>query len=192
MCDKWKHVSVGACIWIIVFVLVAMCVVFVPFSIGFDAETILTYKVLPVIGNGTFSFYTNSAIQGLCDILTLSDPVQDIFVWFFNNSVYFYFIILFADLIFAITLAIFRLKIMRVIYKCVSVILGFAALIISLSFLAYISGLVSFHFGTDTFSNFPHFFFTSGLLPNLVLFVASFILAAKQFKWFSKPYKIFS
>ena len=104
----------------------------------------------------------------------------------------FFYLIVIIDLIFAILLAIFRIKLMRKIFRGFSIAFGFIALMIAISFLAYIVGLVSFHFDNDIFSNFIHFFLTSGLLPSLVICILSFILAGKQFKWFSKPYKIYA
>ena len=192
MCDKWKHVSVGACIWTIIFTIFCLCTVLVPFAVGPETETILTIKTLPLIGDGSFQEYVTPSLEGLKEILTLSDGGANFIGFFFSYNILFFYLIVIIDLIFAILLAIFRIKLMRKIFRGFSIAFGFIALMIAISFLAYIVGLVSFHFDNDIFSNFIHFFLTSGLLPSLVICILSFILAGKQFKWFSKPYKIYA
>lgn len=192
MCDKWKHVSVGACIWTIIFTVFCICTFFIPFAVGPNTETILTVKTLPVIGDGSFQNYAAPSLAGLKEIFSLSDGGANFIGFFFANNIIFFYVIVFIDLIFAIILAIFRIKLMRKIFKGISIGFGILTLLIAISFLAYIVGLVSFHFDNDIFSNFIHFFLTSGLLPSLVICILCFILSAKQFKWFSKPYKIYS
>lgn len=189
MCDKWKHVSVSACIWTIAFAVFCLATLCVPFSSGYETKTVLTYTALR---NGSFQSYVAPAVDGLVGIFNLSDGFARFIAFFFRNGAFFFYSIVITDLLFAIVLAIFRLRLMRKIFKGFSIAFGFFMILIALLFLAYIIGLISFHFHNDIFSNFIHFFLTSGLLPSLILCLLSFILAAKQFKWFSKPYKIFA
>lgn len=192
MCDKWKHVSVGACIWTIVACVLCLSIVFVPFFIETGKDTILTIKTMPIIGDGSFTKHYDDAASGFIQLVPGASGIHNLLYSVFSCMIYVYMGILIIDLIFAIILAALRLKLMRKIFKVFSIIFGFIMLLNGAALIVYIIGLVSFHFNHDIFSNFIHFFLTSGLLPILVMCVFSFIISAKQFKWFSKPYKIFA
>jgi len=56
--DKWKYVSVGKCIGAIIWSIIGLATIFIPFII--DSGLTLTYTKLPILGDSSIFRVSNS------------------------------------------------------------------------------------------------------------------------------------
>lgn len=197
MSEKWKHVSVGQCIGIIIGSLILAGVAFVPLTCIADNSGNITgvnffYKGLPFIGVERFQDVTakiadNSFlfINGIANG-SLPEIVVTILNYAFTYNVYAYFGILAVNVVAGILLLIIRANGLRKFFKFFSVIFGIVMIFVNITFLA--EAVSNFIIGMADKTTFINILLLSGVLPYIVLTLFSFILIFKQFGWFSDPY----
>lgn len=188
MKESWKYVSFFNCFKIIITCLVFACVSFIPFYFT-DQGIVLTYKLLPFVGDGSLTgtiigtWLTEATINMIPAIASLK-AILDIV---FSFCVYAYFAILAGNVVFALLLIITRSRILRFIIRIFSLIFAIASIIIALSFLAYI--VITISTQIHAIGIMPTLKQT-GLLSALGFFIFSVGLTARQFKWFRKPFPL--
>lgn len=181
--QSWKFVSVWNCIKIIFFALLATAIVFIPVTI--NGVSISTYKILPIIGDGSFfsTFITENLAQSIGALIpgfsdfALISTIYTIFTYTFFAGII-------LDVIFALLLIITRSNAIRILIRLISVILGFAMLIIGLLYLLYVIAIIYGAILNGTFNQ----IINTGILFALGVNVVALILCKKQFKWFKKPF----
>ena len=182
--DSWKYVSVGKCVAAIVFAVICACVVFVPFT--FANGITFTYSKMPVLGDGGLLDLAEISAEtyGLI-IPDLSVSVINIIATVIKYSVYAYFIVVLADVILAVTLLVFRLNGVRILFNVLSIISGFVTIICAVAFLAVmVAYVILIAKGTDAIWVLKE----SGVISFAGLFVLSICLTVRQFKNLRKPY----
>jgi hypothetical protein len=188
MKESWKYVSFFNCFKIIITCLVFACVALIPFYFT-DNGIVLTYKLLPYVGDGSLTgtvigtWLTEATITMIPAIASL----KAVFDIIFSFCVYAYFAIIAADIVFALLLILTRSRILRFLIRILSLIMAIASLVIALSFLAYIVITVSTQI--HAIGLMPTLKET-GLLSALGFFIFSVGLTARQFKWFRKPFPL--
>ncbi len=187
MSQKWRYVSVSQCIWTIVFCIIAAAVLFIPFSLGTAEGTILAFKAMPLIGDGSYVNLTSNAVSGIERIVP-NATVLSIATFLFKYSVYAYFGILAITILFALALAICRVNVVRIIFRVFSIIFAIVMIVISLTFFAFFVGNLVFFLSEGLITNISHHFLTSGYIVTFGFMILSFILIFRFFKWFAKPY----
>ncbi len=187
MSDKWRFVSVGQCVWIIIFCLISICVLFVPFSVGSADGTILAFKKMPLIGDGEYLMYAGYSLEGLSHIVE-DEKVLGIFNFLFEYNFYAYFGILILTICFALALAICRVNVVRIVFRVFSIIFAIAMIVLFFSYFAFFVGSAVYYMSIPNLEELSVHFLTGGLISNAVFTLFSFILIFKYFKWFTKPY----
>lgn len=189
MSDKWKHVAVGDCVKIFIFALVMLCIVFVPFSFATEEGFYFTFNKLPIIGDGSIKNAFANETAYLANIIpSFNEGQLNIFKTIFTFVFYSYFVILLLDILFALFLMIFRLRVMRIIFCVLSKIFAVIMIVntvcslifIGIHIYAAIAGLIEFNYMV----------FTSGITTMIVMLVLSIIISVKQFSFFNKPYDL--
>lgn len=187
MSDKWRFVSVGQCIRIIIFCLIPACVLFVPFSVGSAEGTILAFKKMPLIGNEEYFIYTGYSLEGLLRIID-NETVLEVFGFLFNYNFYAYFGILALTICFALALAICRVNVVRIVFRVFSILFAIAMIVLFFSYFAFFVGSAVYYMSIPGFEELSVHFLTGGIISNTAFALFSFILIFKYFKWFTKPY----
>lgn len=186
MKESWKYVSILNCIKIIIGCLIFSCVLFIPFAFT-EEGMVLTYKLMPIFGDGSLTesvlgtWITESAIA----IFPVLQSLSGILDALYSFGVYLYFIILACDILFAILLIITKSRILRIIFRYLSLAFSILSLLIALSFLLYIVVVVStliYEIGLMPVLK------ETGLLTALGFFVFGLIMAKKHLRWFKKPF----
>ena len=188
MSDKWKYVSVGKCISAIIWSAIGFCLFFIPFA--FNNGSFTTLSTTPIFGNSIFFEFSKLSTIGLATSLGISGSINDIISMVLQYSLYAYMFIPIATAFFALVLAIFRAKALRVLFKIFSILFGIALIVVGISFIVYIVGIVmySMQANPDGLSKLTDIFLNNGIIFSLVAAILSFIMARKQFGWFSKPF----
>jgi hypothetical protein len=190
MKERWRNVSTRDCLGTIIFSVIALLiVVVVPFS--FSDSITLTYKTMPFVGDGTFITFGTEALEGVFSLIPNASEYASLAEPLFTYATYAFFLILGADVIFALLLIITRFKFLRIIFRIISIILSLATLILGFVFLAYVVGsfipLIMGGNVQDIANDIILIVKTQGITTALVISILSFILVRKQLKWFRKP-----
>ncbi len=182
--DEVKNINVGQCVGTIFACLFACLIVFVPFHFG--STSVLYKDVMPIIGDGsaqithldmTTTFFETFNLNYSTILELLSQYVP-----------YVFFGILAVDIVMALLLIIFQATFLRVIFKIISIIFGFAMLGVALYYLIYIAGFIIPCLNLTEPFDFMSYLDTSGVLVALVMVIFGFMFMGKQFKWFAKLY----
>ncbi len=187
MSDKWRFVSVSQCVWTIIFCVIAACVLFIPFSVGFENGTVLAFAKMPLIGDGEYLIHASEALEGLKRIVS-NEMVLSIIGFFVNNNFYAYFGILILTICFATALAICRNNIVRIVFRVFSIIFACIMILLFFSYLAFFVGSTVYYLSVPELTDFSLHFLTGGLISNFGFMLFSFILIFRFFKWFTRPY----
>lgn len=189
MNDKWKHVVVGDCFKILIFALVMLCIVFVPFSFATEDGLVFTFKKLPIVGDGSVKNVFQTEMGYIANVLpSLNEGQLDLFQTIFTYAFYAYFVILVLDFLFAFVLMIFRVRVMRIIFCVFSKIFAILMIIIALCSLIFIG--VNVYAAIKGLIEFNYMVYTSGITTMIVMLILSIIICVKQFSFFSKPYDL--
>lgn len=197
MSEKWKHVSVGQCIGIIIGSLILACVAFVPLTCIADGSGTITgvnffFKGLPLVGTEEFQKVTATIAGNSVTFINgiakgaLPEIVGIILNYAFTYNVYAYFGILALNVVCGLLLLLTRANGLRKFFKFFSVIFGIVMILVNITFLAEAVLNIIIQVGNET--QFIYLLLMSGVLPYIVLTLFSFILIFKQFGWFSDPY----
>lgn len=189
MNEKWRNVSVKECIGTILFAIFSCAIALIPFSFG-DGELIFSYARMPFVGDGEIIKFGGAAILNILDLI----PQIPAYIGENTEIIYYYtvsayFIMLAADIVFALLLILFKSKILRIIFKFISVIFAFAYFIVAIVNLAYIVGsfLNVINDTENIVDNIITLITSYGITTALGFVIFGFVLFKKQFKWFSKP-----
>lgn len=189
MNEKWRNVSIKECIGTILFAIFSCAVALIPFAFG-NGELIFSYARMPLVGDGEIIKFGGVAIRNILDLIPqipvyISENTEIIYYY----TVLAYFAMLAADIVFALLLILFKSKILRIIFKFISVIFAFAYFIIAIINLAYIVGsfLSIINDTENIIENIITLITTYGITTALGFAIFGFALFKKQFKWFSKP-----
>jgi len=187
--DKWKYVSVGKCIGAIIWSIIGLATIFIPFII--DSGLTLTYTKLPILGDSSIFTNIESAVAGFGTTLGLSSSILNIVYTIMCYSIYAFLGILAITIVFGLLLAIIRANALRVIFKVFSIFFGIILIFVGICFILFIFGTIMAFMqsaGSGALENIGDAFLKTGLIYALVSAILSFILAGRQFKFFSKPY----
>jgi hypothetical protein len=161
---------------------------FIPFVFG--SNTFSTLSITPILGNSAIFDYTALSTLGLATSLGLDASIINIITMIMQYSIYGYMLITVATVFFALLLAIFRAKALRVIFKIFSILFGIVLIVIGISFIVYIVGIImySMQANPEALSQLTDIFLNNGIIFSLAAAIFSFIMGRKQFGWFSKPF----
>lgn len=187
MSDKWRFVSVGQCVSTIIFCIIALCVFFVPFSVGSTEGTILAFSKMPLIGNGEYLIHAEQSLQGLARFVK-DETVLSCLKFCFDYNFYAYTGILLVTILFSLILAICRVNVVRVIFRIFSIFFAIIMIFLFLSFFAFFVGSTIYYLSIPELTDFSVHFLTGGQISNFAFELFSFILIFRYFKWFTKPY----
>ena len=188
--DKWKYVSVGKCVGAIIWSLIGLAAIFIPFALG-GGNLEFTYTKLPFIGDSSIFENMAVAVLGLGATIGLGTQILDIIFMVMQYGLYAYLIIMAATVVFALLLAIISANALRIIFKLFSVIFGIALIVIGISFIVFVAGTIMAYLqsaGEGALEGISDMFLKTGVIYAFSSAIISFIIAGKQFKWFSKPY----
>ena len=183
-----RNVNVKNTFNTIIFSLIALLFLFVPFSIKSSSNFVMLYEKFPIIGDEV----AGEAISGL--LYMLVSPLYEIdfeLLWLILDGLvefsYYLPVILFAifvvDLVFAITLLIFRRNFIRVLFKILSIFLGLTLILIAIILITYMSiTIIAFGFTTEMLFN------DAGMFSISSSILISLVISVKQFTWFKKLY----
>ncbi len=181
---KIKNVDIKQCVGMLIFSIFTICTIFIPFKF---AGPDFAFNHLPVIGNGDIVTSQLSYTSSIFSMLKMSMP--SIFETIANASIYIFYGIVLFDLLGALLLIIIRSSVLRIIFKVISIFAGFAMLLMFFVHLFYIFGFIAFiaeNLNADI--NVLNLIQEGGLIFIVVLFLFSFLLISKQFKWFRRYY----
>ena len=187
MNDKWKYVSVGKCVGAIIWSIIGLATIFIPFSLS--SGTVLTLKYMPIFGDGSIFIAFNSAYSGLGTNLSLPNALVSFLTNVSQVVVYAFLIIMLVTILFGLILAITRVNVLRIIFKVFSIFFGIALIFIGLCYVLYIPGAIMSYMQIDpSLANLSKAFLDTGVIYALGTAIFSFVIASKQFKFFSKPF----
>lgn len=180
-----KIVNKSQCVWAIIFCLIAIATIFVPYMVS--SEVKLTFTALPLVGDGKIMEILNNQVFGLNSLFsasglaistttleTVSTVVQIVCIYGFYGIVAFH-------LLFSLLVLITRVNTIRVIGKVFSIIFGLVMVIIFLCELAVLILLIVNCISADGF----YYLLDNGIIYFIVLTIFSFALIIQQFKWYS-------
>ncbi len=183
-----KNVSVKQCITCMLFCIFALCVALIPATFGNTGLT-MTYKMLPIIGDGSIAEAQLQSSQGLIALFGMSADMESTFSMMFNIGTIAYFSILALDFLFALFLALTRIQVMRIIFKIYSIIAGIAMIAILLLSVAHIVGFTGLIIqGLIMPEQILTALETSAILTAIGMAILSGLLISKQFNWFERLY----
>lgn len=193
--DNVKNVNLKQCVGTIIFALVSLCVLFIPFTFG-AAGINCSYKAFISDESGV-NLITVASANALEGFLSVAKITEQSTIEIISQILYYgeraYFVILAADILFALLLIFTRSQILRLIFKIISILFGFAMLAVFASNIIYIAGIAGgFICSTDLMDMgmeaVMSILETSGILFALGTMLFSAFLVKKQFKWFAKLY----
>ncbi|MDY6366984.1 MAG: hypothetical protein SPL13_00475 [Clostridia bacterium] len=190
MSDRWKHVSVGDCVKILIFSLVILALaLFVPYVYGGGEPFAFTFQKLPLIGDGSAKDAFATEVGYISNILpSLNESQLNLFQTIFTVAFYGFFVILLADILFSFILMIFRSRVLRIIFSALGKIFAVLLIVIALCSILFVA--VNVYASIKGEIEFNYMVFTSGATPMLAIFILSIITCVKQFKFFNKPYDL--
>ena len=185
MKQKWKIVSVKECIGIIFLSLIFLISVSViPCTVNNEQSVFILG--LPLLTDKGVAISIYEGITAFAVLLILNPEISKLV---YNIIVYaptVYTVILIADILFSLLLAILRAKPLRIIFRIFSMVFGVAFIYVFLSSLLSMIGIIiaaASGEGALTAS-----FVLSGFISIALITIFSFFMILKQFKWFRRPY----
>lgn len=186
--DHVKNVNVKQCFGTIFMSLIAACVALIPVTFGAAGINML-YTQLPLVGDETFIATSLSTLVGFAEVTKLGADIIEILAMVMEYAPYAYFGILAANIVFSLLLIITRSQILRLIFKIITIIAGFAMLAVALCYIVYIVGFAGFFIqGTIPADQIMQHLETSGILVALGFVIMGFSMTGKQFRYFAKLY----
>ena len=190
MSNKWKYVSIGKCIFVIIISLIFIGSAFIPYSLKpYASETVFTYTKLPFVGDASICNYFNELSATVKDLLKIDGYIFAVVNTLITYSSYILYVILCFNVVAALLLAITRFNFLRFIFRVISIFaaiyLIFATVIFN--FTAVVSIIHSLSSISD-FSSIGTIIFNNGILLYLALALISFIMIFVEFKSFKKPF----
>lgn len=188
-----KNVDVKQCIYTLVICVLILIVAFIPLTFG-SAGYNLAIKSLPVVGEESSKIYLANAIQsgveGFLMIVGLNTASYvNLFDKIFAFATYGFYIAIIIDFSMALLLLILRSELLRIIFKMISIVLGFFMIATLLLFIVEFFGIFGhLIMGAVAVEDFLTFIETTGILYSLGMIIASAIMIKRQFVWFSRLY----
>ena len=183
-----KNVYVKQCITCMLFCLIALCVALIPATFG-NVGINMTYKILPIIGDGSIEGAQAQSAKGLAALFGLSTDLESTFTMMFNIGTISYFSILLLDFIFSLFLAITRIQVMRIIFKIYSILAGIAMILILFLSIGHVVGFAGLIIqGVIMPDQILTAMETSAILTYIGMAIFSGLLIGKQFRWFERLY----
>ena len=181
---KIKNVDVMQCVIILIFSIVAICTILIPFK--FSGADFALYH-LPITGNGELVLFQADYVCAIFQMAGITAP--KFLLTISNISLYVFYAILIFDFLASLLLICWRNNVVRIICKIISIIAGVAMIAICLLYFFYIIGFIA-----NIASNLTAELNTllliqeGGLLFIFAIFIISFLLISRQFKWFRRYY----
>lgn len=191
MRERWRNVSVKECFGTILFAIILFGIILiVPFSFS-ESGIVYTFQTMPFIGDGLFLMYGAEALTNFLGLIPEASVYAELAPMVFTYGVYAFFIILAADVVFALLLILTKFKLLRTLFRLISLISSLVMLVLGSMFILYITGFVASLIMAGNFENIVNDIIllvqTKGVTTALALSIASYILVRKQLKWFKKP-----
>lgn len=181
-----QKASVRSCFMTMLFALVSLVLVMVPFTFG-AAGLNFTYQYLPFIGNSEILNGSPIVIAFISDFIPLN--IVEYIGLALNYFIVAFFGIAIVDFVLALILMIFRANFLRVIFRIFSIIFGIAMILIFiLSLLSIVSIIAALISSGIAFADYIDALAGTGILLVLAMAIFSAIYIKKQFCWFSKTY----
>lgn len=181
-----KNVSVKQCVSTIIISLIALCVIFIPITFG-NIGIKLTYKSLPLVGDGTLQLIQADIAMGFS--LLINQDISSLVSTALNIGTIAFFVILLANILFSLILIITRSQICRIIFKTYTILAGFVMICILLLSLIHIGGIIGLIVkGEVELEAIMTLLEKSAILTMLGMAIMSGVLISKQFKWFTRLY----
>lgn len=190
MSNKWKYVSVGKCIFVMIISLIFIGSAFIPYSLApYAGETVYTYTKLPYVGDSSLLNYFDELVITVQDLLKIDGYIFAVVSFLIKYSPYLLYATLCFNVAGAFLVAITRFNFLRFIFRVVSI---FAAIylifaMIIFNFTAVVSVIHSLETITDI-SSIGAIIFDNGIILYLALGLISFIMIFVEFKAFKKPF----
>ncbi len=183
-----KNVSVKQCFGTIFFSLFALCVALIPITFG-NTGINMTFKALPIIGDGSIAVAQTNSANGIVVLFKLSESLSETFASLLNIATLAFYGILLANIVFALFLVITRLQKIRIIFKIYSILAGFAMIFILAMSLVHIIGFFGLIIqGIIPIESVMTAIETSAILTAIGTAIISALLIGKQFRWFARLY----
>ncbi len=185
------NVDVWQCVRALIFSIFILCLALIPLSFATDSNGEAAYTVLPIIGNGKIvdaqKIYVDALLNkfGLMAmpevVLYAQIAVEYCFYVFYG--------ILVANVLFNLVLILVRLPLFRILFKIISILAGFAMIIVSVTLLATIIGFfISFIDAATPLNQLGEAILGSGIIFVFINMIFAFALIGKQFRWYAKYY----
>ncbi len=183
MRKKPKHVWIAQCVRIIIFSIILLCTVFIPFSFA-DSGMIFSYTKLPLIGDASIANNIILVTKSLQSLTGLSTDIMIYISYVYEYYLYAFYGILLLDIVFALLLVITKLNLLRVIFRIIAILCGFVMIAVMVANIGYIVAYIYSILSVGDFNNLLPVIQENGLLYALVLSIFSGIMIKKQFSWF--------
>lgn len=186
--SKVKTVRKGQCFGTLVWALIGIATLFVPFAI-YEEGILFSHSVMPFISsNETMITLESTALNVLGAFslfgLELSTEIFELISTISFYGIYVFYGIFAFDFLFSFILLIFGGEILRKIAKIISIIAGIAMIILVLSFLLNVIGTINV--GIAAQIGILEVIKTGGTIFYLAGFIFSLMFIKKQFSWFAK------
>ncbi len=181
---KIKNVDVKQCVGALIFVLVAFCTVLIPFL--FEGPD-FAFNHLPLVGDGDIIPMLDTYTNAFFKVINIQTPL--IMTYVSNYCLYVFYGILAFDLLFCLFLIIIRCNGIRIFCKIISILAGILMFALTFVFLFYVVGfIINISQNITPEMDILSLIQQGGLIYLFSLFIFSFLLISKQFKWFRRYY----
>ncbi len=181
-----KNVWGKQCVGTIFFCIFALLVVLIPVNF---VDMTMAYNVLPFIGDSSIFETQAILIQGFGAFSGLEDTILKTLQLVLYYATYGYLGIVALNIVFSLLLIVTRSVTLRVIFKILSILFGFAMIAIMAAHLIYLGGYIGIML-TDMssgaeISNIPD---NNALLFGIAVSIMSGLLIKRQFCWYARLY----
>ena len=183
--DVWQSVRA------LLFSVFVICLALIPLSFAADAKSEPAFTILPILGNGEITEIQGVYIEAVLNKFGLAAMPE--VVGYVEIAVqycfYAFYGILAANVVFNLILILFRWSLFRFIFKLISIIAGFAMIIISVVLLATVVGFfINFIDAALPIEQIGEAILGSGIIFIFINMIFAFALIGKQFKWYARYY----
>lgn len=170
----------------LIFCIIAAATLLIPFTI--EPIEFSFNHIMPIAKseiNGIQNFY----LLALFDTIGITEAIPQVIYDILPYALYAFYGILAFDIVFALLLMIIRNEVMRVIFRAISVLLGFIMLAANIVMLATVAGVITYYLKYVSETPIFEFLKNSGVFFFLGVMIFSLIGTVKQFSsFFGKSY----
>lgn len=182
-----KNVSIKQCIGTIIFSVLALVVLFIPYTFG-NSGMKFAFALCPIFGDGTITETPIIISQGAATLFGMESLI-DIFQILLDLDTLIFIFIIFFNVFFSLVLAISKSEILRFVCKIITIIAGFLMIVIMLSSILHLVGIIgALTSGVVEMQNFMAELEVSGVLFALGSAIISGLMIKRQFCSFAKLY----